>query len=281
MEHYTKIKNKETYERYYEKLVDWHLNVLDQCDLSKIKKLSTSCKNTIMGTKESDYKYLLDSIKNGDIKRTELELFLFKLDYYLYKIRCLKLELGCHIVSFNDGYKDLKTLRADFSHIYKYITRKKEIKGLYKLIHKKYKYILNGSTSDFMNIKAMKQAKYIKVYIELLWVSEEVNKLWQLNVNTLKLKQEVFSQENSLVKLEDISERLHKITNLFILYKKSIVRLLKRNTCYKELNPYDECTYDKINDVVDYIYYYDEYITQKHFFENQNNMNNLYSISNS
>ena len=263
MECLIEVKSKETYEEYYEKLGDWHLNILDECDIERIKKLVISCKNTIISTNESDYKSLLDSIKNGDVKRAQLELFLFKLDYYLTKIRCLKLELGYHVVSFNEGYKDIKTLKSDFCHIYKYMSSKKKIKGLYALIHKKYQYILQGSTSDLMIIKSMKQAKYIKIYIELLWLAEEVNKLWQLNISDLRLLNLVFNPENILVKLDNISEGLHKIVDLYIIYNKSIIRLLKKNTCFQTLNPYYESTYDKINDVVNYIYYYDEYIIEK------------------
>ncbi|MBC8060020.1 MAG: hypothetical protein H7Y18_05075 [Clostridiaceae bacterium] len=275
MDHCVKVKNQETYEKYYEKLGNWHLNVLDECDIEKIKKLLISCKNTIIITNEGEYKSLLSSIKNGDIKRAELELFLFKLDYYLAKIRCLKLELGCHVVSFNKGYKDTKTLRADFSHIYKYICSKKEVQGLYPLIHKRYGYILQGTTSDLMTLKNMKQAKYIRVYIELLCLAEEVNKLWELNVTTLKLQSVFFNPENILIKLEVISERLHKISQLYIIYTKTILKLLKKNTCFQELNPYDEATYDKINDVISYISYYDKFVIQKTFLANQNNIKKM------
>ena len=270
MECFIGIKNKEIYEKYYEKLGDWHLNIFDECDVYKLKKLLISCRNTIIITNESDFKPLLDSIKDGHVKRTELELFLFKLDYYLAKIRCIKLELGCHIVTFNEGYKNINTLRTDFSQIYKHIRSKKEIKGFYTLIHKKYRYILKGSTSDFMNIKTIKQAKYIKVYIELLWLTEEVNKLWKLNTGHFKLESYCFSQENILHKLEEISEDLHKISNLFIIYNRFILKLLKKNTSYKQLNPYDQSTYDKVNDVVNYIYYYNECITGKNYLEDFN-----------
>lgn len=275
MDCFSGIKSKETYEEYYEKLGDWHLNIIDKCDIDKIKKLLIGCKNTITIINESDYKHILISLRDGDIKRGELELFLFKLDYYLTKVRSLKLELGCHVVSFNKGYKDVKTLRTDFSHVYRYISSKKEIKGLYTLTHKKYSYILGGSTSDLMSIRSMKQAKYIKIYIELLWLAEEVNKLWGVNVNTLNLFNVSFNPENILVKLEDISQRLHKIAQLYIIYNKSILRLLKKNTCFHALNPYEEYTYDRINDVINYIYYYDEYIIQKTFLENQNNINKI------
>jgi len=107
MEYFSESKNKETYEKYYKKLGDWHLNTFDECDVYKLKKLLISCRNTIIITNESDFKPLLDSIKDGHVKRTELELFLFKLDYYLAKIRCIKLELGCHVVTFNEGYKNI------------------------------------------------------------------------------------------------------------------------------------------------------------------------------
>jgi len=272
MEYFLGIKNKEIYEEYYDKLENWHLDILSEFDIDKIKNLTTSCKNTIILTNESKYKGLLDSLKNGNIERLDLNMFLFKLEYYMTKIRDLRLELGWHVVSFNEGYKDIKTLRDDFRQIYTYISTKKEIKPLYALFHKKYKYILEGCTSDLMTIKSIKQAKHIKVYIELLWLSEEVNKLWKSNINKLKLDKVFFNAENILLELENITEKLHKIEQLYIIYNKSILRLLKRNTCFQALNPYDESTYDKINDVISYIYNYNEYIIKKTFLENENNI---------
>jgi len=121
----------------------------------------------------------------------------------------------------------------------------------------------------------MKQAKYIKIYIELLWLSEEVNKLWKLNELTLRLPDVSFDPKNILKNLEDTSESLHKIAQLYMIYNKSIQRLLKKNTSFKSLSPYDECTYDKINNVINYIYYYDKYIIEKTFILNENYINKV------
>ena len=71
-----------------------------------------------------------------------------------------------------------------------------------------------------------------------------------------------------MVKLEDISEKLHKIQDLYIIYNKSILKLLKKNTCFQALNSYDEATYERINDVINYIYYYNQYIIEKTFIKN-------------
>ena len=62
---------------------------------------------------------------------------------------------------------------------------------------------------------------------------------------------------------------LYNILHLHIIYNKTILRLLKKNTCFQILNPYDEATYDKINDVINYIHYFNKYITEKTFFRNQ------------
>jgi hypothetical protein len=233
----------------------WHFDTAHKCDIDKLTRLVKNCEENINIIKNSGYKTLLDGLAKSKIDKVDFIIFLSKIDYYLNKVREIKAELGCHVISFNCGYKDIKTLRSEFYEIYGHISKNGYIKNIYRITHPQYNYILKGVTVDFRNIERMKQARYVCEYIEMLNYTNDINKLWNEYKDVLFLDTNEFTADNICKNLQSAAELLHKISYLYMTYNKSITKLLKRNECFEKLNPFEEGTYKKIGEFLLYIEY--------------------------
>ena len=238
------------------KFPDWHMDNTHKCNINKLKRLVANCEENIIIVKNSQYKDLLSGLEKGNIDKANFNIFLSKLDYYLNQIRICKGDLGCHVVCFNEGYDNIKSLRKEFYEVYEHICKNGFIKSSYIFFHRKYKYIFQGITVDFRNIESMKQAKYVNNFIEILNYTEAINKIWEEYKYELLLPKEIFTAENILERLQINCVVLHKIYYLSNTYNIFIRKLLKNNVCLTKLNSLEEVTYKKISEFLEYIEYY-------------------------
>ncbi len=257
-----------------DKFYDWHFSFNQKCDIVRLRKLVNNCQATLRFSKDN-FNELVEALAEDSIKRYELDLFIRKLDYYLNRIRRLKIELRNHVVNIDIKYKNIKVLRKDFKNILSYTNKKGNVTKFYILTHYKYKYIFNGITSDLRPIKDFKQAKYASLYIEILCMIDELNKVWKLNAEKLQLESITFNFDNVSEKLQFQCVQLHKIYNIHTVYNKSITKVLKKNTCFKALNPYLEDTYERIEEVLDYLCFYNIYLEKKTSEGNENMLKNI------
>lgn len=250
---------------YYEnRLRDWHLNINEKCDTHTIQKLIDNCSDTIKMCKKNNYAYLVTSLNEGDIKRYEVELFAQKLNYYLNNLRTLEIKMGYHVICFNGEDKNISIMKKDIRDIYEYAYRKNNISKTYILFHPKYKYMFNEILLDLRTISKLKQLQYVNTFVDILWIIEKVNKIWQTNEEKFNLENIVFNRINTIEKLQYQCEILDDIINIEENYR-LIKKLLKKNTNFYIMNPYEEDTYIKLQEVIIYLSFFGENSREKNY----------------
>lgn len=219
----------------------WHLDNNRKINKNEIKKLCYKCINLLTKYKNSEYDKVIEALKNGKLKRYELEVFISKIDYYLLKINCEAQELGCHIIEIKNEDFIIEKMRKLLEGPHFRLFNNSRL--FHILIKTKYRNIFKGSSVDLREIKNIKQLKYLKNYAEIYYLKNKVINIAINNIDTVFVDNRNLGGKNAIEKLETISEILHNIYSIKDIYYQNIFKLLRKNTPYNIINPYDVESY--------------------------------------
>lgn len=272
---------REEFEKYKPSLEGCCLNLAFNLNVEELIGCAEQCIKSINLIKKGMLKSSLNALEKGEISRTEVEVYYEKIKYYIRKIKMLKRALGVHIVCLPQGVSDLKTLKKDFNHIYIEIKKKGRINEVYRLMHSKFRYIFEGCTSDLRYIDNIKQAKYIKIFIDIEICKKQLKTLLNKAEADIKIENISFEGEKYIEKIEECLLDMEYLLNLRVSYSEKLIRLLKKNVYLGELNCYDDASYKRIKNIAEGIYYLKSYKEAEAYKENIIKLLNLLGVDNS
>ena len=272
---------KEEFEKYKPSLEGCCLNLAFSLNIEELIECAGQCLDSIDIIKKGVLKHSLMALQKGEISRTEVEVYFEKIKYYMKKIKMLKVAMGVHVVCLPEGISNLKALKHDFNQIYIEIKKKGRLGEIYRLMHSKFKYIFEGCTSDLRYVENIKQAKYIKLFIDMEICKKQLKMLFDKAVDDIKMEAVSLEGEKFIEKTEKCLSEMQLLLNLRVSYNEKLIRLLKKNVFLIELNCYDEVTYEKIRNIAEGIYYLKAYKEAEAYKDNILKVLKLLGVDNS
>lgn len=230
--------------------IQWHLDSSKKINKNRIEELCNKNIKVINKFKNGSYEELIVALKSGCLQRNDLGNFLSKIDYYLLKIYYEKQEMGFHVVVVNDKVAYDEEFRSAITKLYCIFSNNGSSKISYILLNTKYKDIAKGCAVDLREVQGIKQIKYLKNYAEICFYKKRLKEIYCEQRDRLFLKEWQFNCKNSIEQMENISEALHEIYDIKDIYVNTICKLLRKNTSYMVLNPYEVSSYYEIINII-------------------------------
>lgn len=215
-------------------------------DINIYKSLNSAI-NTFNTLDKSWMKKLMENCYGSEESKDNWIMFIGRCRTYNERINSLKMDLSTHSINLV-GHEDLKKFKEDFLFISKNINSKGKIGMLFKIVHGKYKYILEQCTIDHNPISTKEHVELIEKVIEKMECERSLVTYWNNNMCEFGVDRLRYSDESFKLKLQDNLKFVDIILSFDKIYMQSIKSLLGEELFNKEINWYKKDTYEHIKD---------------------------------
>lgn len=192
---------------------------------------------------------LFNGIYQSPVKREFWEAFSSKIRGDLRSIYEIKTVTNKYNIELPKE-AELGKLTRDFEIVYKTLTSKGKLGGVFKLFHKELNYIFQELLIDGERITALSQGEVVKGYLELLSLEKKLKNYYNTSVLDYGIPSITEEDASYLNTIEDFAREIEEVLSFEENYKNKIINLLKVKKFNRELNFYKRETYEYLNQVL-------------------------------
>lgn len=236
------LELKKHYSACKEKVANWYITRENKCDYDKLINLARVSKEAILELEDGKLSKIYKLYYKSEIAFDTLNEMLLQAQLYLNKIGEIKPFINNHIIDIPNCVT-LEKLDEDFRLIYKVLKEKGKIGNMFKLTHKKIKYIIDQCKVDNRCIENTGQGELIKRFIEYRMIVKSLNNLWNNSIRELD-DSLINNEEDNLIFLENSINNIKDISKWDRIYKEPIIRDIGTIVLPKDMDWHDSNTYD-------------------------------------